>query len=89
VEAARPQFGDKPLAILTHSKSEPDTHITAAQNAAREQAWKEGHDRLAALSRRGSNQVVPESTHYIQIDQPKAVIAAVLKVVAEVRSARH
>jgi pimeloyl-ACP methyl ester carboxylesterase len=89
VEAARPQFGDKPLAILTHSKSEPDTHITAAQNAAREQAWKEGHDRLAALSRRGSNQVVPESTHYIQIDQPKAVIAAVLKAVAEVRSARR
>jgi pimeloyl-ACP methyl ester carboxylesterase len=89
VEAVQPQFGDKPLVILTHSKSEPDPHITASQNAAREEAWKQGHDRLAALSKRGSNSVIPESTHYIQIDQPKAVIEAVRKVVAEVRSTRH
>ena len=89
VEEAQPQFGDKPLVILTHSKSQPDTHITARQNAAREEAWKEGHDRLATLSKRGSNSVVPESTHYIQIDQPKAVIEAILKAVAEVRNTRH
>jgi len=87
VEAVKPEFGDKPLVILTHGKSEPDTHITARQNAAREQAWNEGHNRLAALSTRGSNTVVPYASHYIQIDQPKAVIEAVLKVVAEMRSA--
>ena len=89
VEAVRPDFGDKPLAILTHSKGDPDPKLTPSQNAAIQQSWKDGHDRLAALSRRGSNSVVPESTHYIQIDQPKAVIEAVLRVVAKVRSAWH
>jgi hypothetical protein len=86
VEAVRPEFGDKPLAILTHSKSGPDPNFTPSQNAAAEQSWKAGHDRLAALSSRGSNTVVPASTHYIQIGQPQAVINAVLKVVAQVRS---
>ncbi len=62
-----------------------DPHVIARQNAAREQAWNEGHNRLAALSSRGSNKVVPNSSHYIQIDQPLAVIDAVVKVVEEVR----
>ena len=86
VEAVPPDFGDKPLAILTHSKSDTYPNFTPSQIAAIEQAWNEGHNRLAGLSRRGGNTVVPESSHYIQIDQPKAVIEAVLKVVAEVRS---
>jgi hypothetical protein len=81
-------FGDKPLVILTHSKSQPDANFTAAQNAAIQRAWNEGHDRLARLSSRGSNTVVPESGHYIMIDQPKVVIDAVLKAVAEVRHLR-
>jgi pimeloyl-ACP methyl ester carboxylesterase len=85
VEAVQPDFGDKPLVILTHSKSEPDNHVTARQNEARERAWNEGHDRLARLSSRGSNTVVPESSHYIEIDRPQAVIDAVLKAVVEVR----
>jgi pimeloyl-ACP methyl ester carboxylesterase len=85
LEATPPTFGDKPLIILTHSKGDTDTHITARQNAAKEQAWKVGHDQLAALSTHGSNTVVPASSHYIQIYQPKAVINAVLKAVAEVR----
>ncbi len=88
VEAVRPDFGDKPLAILTHSKNDPNPKLTPSQNAALERFWNQGHDRLAALSRRGSNAVVPGSTHYIQIDQPSAVIDAVLKVVAEVRRTR-
>ena len=61
------------------------SHITARQNAAVDQAWKEGHDRLATLSSRGSNTVVPNISHYIQIDQPKAVIDAALKAVSQVR----
>jgi hypothetical protein len=88
VEAMPTTFRDKPLVILTHSKIQPDTNFTAPQNTAFERAWNEGHDRLARLSSRGSNTVVPESGHYIMIDQPKAVIDAVLKVVAEVRHPR-
>jgi pimeloyl-ACP methyl ester carboxylesterase len=88
LETVQPKFGNKPLAILTHGKNDPDPHLTPSQNAALEKSWNDGHDRLAALSTRGSNTVVPGSGHYIQIDQPKAVIDAVLKVVAEVRKAR-
>ncbi|HEY1709704.1 MAG TPA: hypothetical protein VGG10_15655 [Rhizomicrobium sp.] len=46
-----------------------------------DKAWIGGHDRLAALSRRGSNTIVPVSAHYIEIDQPAAVIAAIRKAI--------
>jgi pimeloyl-ACP methyl ester carboxylesterase len=85
MEALKPAFGDKPLLILTHSKNDPSPDLTAQQNAAMERAWNDGHNQLAALSTRGSNTVVPNSTHYIQIDQPQVVIDAVLKAVSEVR----
>lgn len=88
VEAVKPDFGDKPLVILTHSIPGQDPDLTRAQNAAMEQAWNAGHDRLAVLSRRGSNQLVPGSHHSIQMDRPQAVIDAVAKVVAEVRGGR-
>jgi hypothetical protein len=50
-----------------------------------DRAWGEGHDRLAALSSRGSNTVVPGSGHYIQFDQPQAVIDAVMRGIAQIR----
>jgi len=89
LEAVRPNFGNKPLAILTHGEDDPNPHLTPSQNAAVQQAWRDGHDRLAALSTRGSNTVVPGSGHYIQMDRPKAVLKAILKVVEEVRSAQQ
>jgi pimeloyl-ACP methyl ester carboxylesterase len=88
VEAVRPDFGEKPLVILTHSDSEQDPDLTPAQNAAMDRAWNAGHDRLAGLSKRGSNRIVPNSHHSIQMDQPQAVIDAVLEVVEEVRGGR-
>jgi pimeloyl-ACP methyl ester carboxylesterase len=51
-----------------------------------EAAWKAAHDRLAALSERGVSVVVPHTGHYIQIDQPGAVIDAIRRVVAELRN---
>ncbi len=85
LEAVPPNFGNKPLIILTHSKSMQNPELTASQNAAIERAFNEGHNQMAALSTRGSNIIVPNSDHYIQMDQPQAVIDAVLKAVAEVR----
>ena len=42
------------------------------------------HDELAALSRRGSNRVVPGAGHFIQTDRPQAVIQGVIdRVLAE------
>jgi pimeloyl-ACP methyl ester carboxylesterase len=71
VEKANASFGDKPLTILTRDKSPA--------------SWNAGHDKLAALSRRGSNTAVPNTSHYIQVDQPKSVIDAVIKAVRNVR----
>jgi hypothetical protein len=71
VENAHANFGNKPLVILTR-----------VQNAA---SWNVGHDKLAALSQNGSNTLVPNSSHYIQVDQPKTVSDAVIKAVQDVR----
>lgn len=82
---AHPAFGDKPLTVLTRGNQEGAPGVPAASVAAMEAAWKAGHDRIAALSSRGVSAVVPDTGHYIQVDQPGAVIDAVRRVVAEVR----
>ena len=85
LEAAPANFGDKPLVILTSSKSLGDPRLPADVNAGIDRAWKAGHDRLATLSTRGSNTVVLDAGHTIQHDQPQAVIDAVLKTIALLR----
>jgi pimeloyl-ACP methyl ester carboxylesterase len=85
LEAVTASFGDKPLVVLTRGTSWNLPGITPEQNAAVDQAWKAGHDRLAALSTHGSNAVVPGSGHFIQYDQPQAVIDAVKRAITEIR----
>jgi pimeloyl-ACP methyl ester carboxylesterase len=52
--------------------------------------WGAGHDAYAALSTRGRNQLVPDSTHGIQDHKPEVVISAVIDVLDETRpSAPH
>jgi pimeloyl-ACP methyl ester carboxylesterase len=43
------------------------------------------HEREARLSTRGRHIVVPDSGHWIQLDAPDAVVAAVADIVAQVR----
>jgi pimeloyl-ACP methyl ester carboxylesterase len=71
IEHAQPQFGDKPLVILTRDGSP--------------QYWKSGHDKLAALSTKGRNIVIPGATHSMINEMPKPVIDAVLDVVGTMR----
>lgn len=85
LEAVTPGFGDKPLIVLTRGNAQSNPGFTAEQSVAIDKAWMAGHDRLAAFSTRGSNIVVPGSGHYIQYDQPQAVIDAVKRAVAEIR----
>jgi pimeloyl-ACP methyl ester carboxylesterase len=49
--------------------------------------WTRAHDELAALSSRGRNQLVSDSTHYIQVERPDVVIDAISEVVNESRHA--
>ena len=85
LEAVTASFGEKPLIVLTRGNAQSNPGFTTEQSAAIDQAWKAGHDKLAALSSRGSNTVVPDSGHYIQFDQPQVVIDAVKRAVTEIR----
>jgi pimeloyl-ACP methyl ester carboxylesterase len=73
-------FGDKPLAVLTHKEddsSDPVDQANAEQGSLL-------HRETAALSRRGTHQLVPGSGHYIQLDKPEVVVAAIQKAVQQV-----
>ncbi len=87
--AAQRNYGALPLIVLTAAN---DTNaplpIPPAEMAAVERVWTAGHVRLAALSSVGVNFVVHHSEHYIQLDQPKAVVSAVAEVLSQVRSRR-
>ena len=84
VNAAWTQPNSTPSTRLSATSRSPSSRRSAA---APEQiaAWRAGHDRIAALSSRGDNTTVAGAGHFIQIDQPRAVIDAVRRVVAVVR----
>jgi hypothetical protein len=47
--------------------------------------WKADHDALAARSSTGESKVVSGAHHFIQLDEPRVVIDAIRKVIAEVQ----
>jgi pimeloyl-ACP methyl ester carboxylesterase len=76
LDAARRNWGDLPLIVLTSS----DKHyagFSAEQVPAMSKLWNSGHEELASRSTRGRNIEVPGSDHYIQLDHPAVVIQAI------------
>ena len=59
LDAVHPSFGDKPLIVLTRGVEEGGAGRPARLSAKVEAAWRAGHDRIAALSTRGDNTIVP------------------------------
>jgi len=51
-------------------------------------AWNAGHEELASRSKNGRNQVIPQSSHYIQFDQPNAGIGAIYDLVQNSRATK-
>lgn len=86
------QLGERPLVVLTAAMLYSDDVLKVA-GMTREQAdrmaatWKALHDDEARWSQRSEHDVLDDSTHYIQFDRPDAVVAAVRKVVEQVRAA--
>lgn len=82
-------YGAMPLVVLTAMKMQPlppgapQTVVDGYPAFLAE--WVRGHDELAALSSRGGDRRVPDSSHYIQIERPDAVIDAIQEVVAQSR----
>ncbi|HJV40508.1 alpha/beta hydrolase [Caulobacter sp.] len=79
-------WGDLPLAVLTRTKFTPTPGASDAFNQSVEAVWKRGHAALAARSSRGEAITIPNSDHYMQANQPEPVLAAIQKVLAEVRA---
>jgi pimeloyl-ACP methyl ester carboxylesterase len=79
VRAAKRTYGALPLIVLTRG-NEPDKAPADEQTPRLKVMWQM-HDELARLSTTGSHRAVPGSGHYIQIDRPEVVVAAVNDVV--------
>jgi pimeloyl-ACP methyl ester carboxylesterase len=86
-EAAARSFGDLPLVVLTAGTRPLQPGESASERANNSASWKAGHEKLAARSTRGESIVVPNAGHFIHIEQPEAVVAAIRKVVEAVEAA--
>ncbi len=84
-------YGAMPIIVLTSTKAPelppgtPDPESFRAKFAPMDTEMHRGHAELAALSSRGVQRLVPDSGHYIQLDQPNAVIGAIKEVISAAR----
>ena len=86
------QLNDRPVFVLTGM--EPLSaeilayfKLTPVQGRHYQEIWKSMHDDEASWSTQSQHQVLFDAGHYIQFDQPDAVISAVLSIVNRVRAA--
>lgn len=80
--STRKDFGDMPLIVLTHSPYPRNEAETQEERNLRTLSWEGLHTRIAAMSTRGINIIVPNAGHYIQYDKPQVVIDAIRQVLA-------
>jgi pimeloyl-ACP methyl ester carboxylesterase len=83
--AAHRALGDIPLIVLTHEPFPRSADETQELRDAKNQLWIRLHDHIAAMSTRGKRLTVEGAGHFIQLDQPQAVNAAILEVVSVAR----
>jgi pimeloyl-ACP methyl ester carboxylesterase len=81
LDAPGPMFGDRPLVVLSAGNNSaaqmgfpPDLAKTF------DSIWATAHRELADESTAGSRETVPGAGHEIQVDQPQAVIEALLRI---------
>lgn len=89
-EVINPQrrYGDMPLIVLTagNHPMPPDVPAEVRNQAALFfRALESGHHAYAALSTRGLSKLVPDSMHFVQLDNPAVVRAAINAVLAEIK----
>ena len=83
--AATGSLGDLPLIVLSHDPDKPSSELAPDLAKPTNEAWQEMQEELAHLSTRGTEQIVKNSAHYIQLDRADAVIDAVHNVVEQAR----
>jgi len=83
---AVPSLGDLPLVVLVNGSSAGERGDLPADLVARlDQSKLEMQGEYADLSTNGSLEVVVDTTHLIQVDQPQVVIDAILRVLEMAR----
>jgi pimeloyl-ACP methyl ester carboxylesterase len=83
-------YGAMPITVLT-SEKQPLAALPVEQpEKSKDLAnlWNSGHDQLAALSTKGTNQVIPGTGHQIPLERPEAVITAIFHILDETSRAR-
>ena len=79
-------LGDRPTVVLTAGKVPAGLDDKQRQAAEAELGtWLRLHETMSKASTRGVHRVVHESTHFIQWDQPGAVVSAIHDVVIAAR----
>jgi pimeloyl-ACP methyl ester carboxylesterase len=78
-------FGDLPFEVLTAGLTWGNATVSEAGKKAITDVWKRGHDKLVQRSTRGISITIPDSGHFIQLNQPERVVAAIRKVVLDSR----
>jgi pimeloyl-ACP methyl ester carboxylesterase len=78
-------LGALPLVVLTRGHSPLPSSFPAGVQARLEGVWRALQDELAGLSSRSEHLLARQSGHFIQLDQPQLVIAAIEQVVTAVR----
>ncbi len=73
-------LGDVPVVVITHGQPFPGPF------AVLESGWREGQERLAALSTNSVLIVADQANHMIHQDDPKVVVDAIRSVVTAVRA---
>lgn len=84
--AASGSLGDLPLIVLSHDPDKPSSELPADLAKPTNEAWQKMQEELAHLSTRGTQVVVRNTAHYIQIDRPDAVVDAIQNVVNQARA---
>lgn len=77
-----------PLIVLTAGRHAMPPSMPAnvrEQAALYFRALASDHEAYAALSTRGRDQLVPNSGHFIQLENPAVVLAAINHVLGEIR----
>ena len=87
LRAAYRNLGDIPLIVLTKEPSAPVPGETRALRNAKNRLWIDLHDAIAHMSSRGTRWTVPDTGHYIQLDQPGTVDQAIVDVLRASASA--
>ena len=86
--AATGTLGDMPLAVLSHDPDKPSSELPPDVAKPTNDTWEKMQEELAHLSTRGTQAIVKNSSHYIQLDEPDAVIGAIRNVEQQASAAQ-